>query len=152
MSIPDELMWDWLLLLTAIEPTELEARKQAAENGELHPKAVKQELARILTARFQGEDAAAEAAREFDEVFVGGGVPDEIPQHTVDGGSPLSKLLAAVDLVASNGEARRLVQQGAVSIDGDRADDPFLELPARAESYLIKVGKRRFARVTVQAG
>jgi len=147
MSIPDELMWNWLLLLTDIGNEELAARKGRIEAGELHPKKVKQELARALTERFHDADAAIEAEREFDSVFAGGGAPDEVPEFTATAGEPLFKLLTSAELASSNAEARRLVQQGAVSLDGARHDDPFFE-PA-AGTYLVKVGKRRFARITV---
>ena len=146
MSIPDELMWDWLLLLTEVDEAELERRRAGVEGGEIHPKEVKQALARELTARFHDAGAAAEAEREFDSVFAGGGVPDDVPEVTL-AADALFRLLAAADLAASNGEARRLVQQGAVSLDGEKQTDPFVE--PSAGSYLVKVGKRRFAKLTV---
>lgn len=148
MSIPDELMWDWWLLLTDLGEEELAARRLQVEQGALHPKTVKQELARSLTARFHDAEAAREAEREFEAVFARGGVPDEVPEISVAAGLPLFKLLTAAELAASNGEARRLVQQGAVSIDGEKQADPFAQL--EAGSYLVKVGKRRFARVTLR--
>jgi tyrosyl-tRNA synthetase len=74
-------------------------------------------------------------------------VPEEVPEKELAGSWTLAKLLTAADLAPSNGEARRLIQQGAVAIDGARADDPFLELPPRPQPYLFKVGKRRFAHV-----
>jgi tyrosyl-tRNA synthetase len=125
-------------------------RRSRVEAGELHPKAVKQELARRLVAQFHGEEAAAQAETEFENVFSGGGVPDDVPEIDLDGAWALLKLLTAAGLAPSNGEARRLIQQGAVSIDGERADDPFLELVPRPEPYLFKVGKRRFARVRLR--
>ncbi len=149
MSIPDALMWDWLLLLTGMPEDEIAARRRKVEAGELHPKAVKQELARRLVADHRGEPAARAAEEEFERVFAAGGVPDDVPEAAAPAGQPLLKLLAAAGLAASNGEARRLIEQGAVTIDGDRAGDPFLELAPRAEPYLVKVGKRRFARLRV---
>ena len=151
MSIPDELMWDWFLLLTDVEEDEIATRRQKIESGELHPKELKQELAGWLTTRYHGADAAAEAKREFEEVFGKGGVPDDVPELTADPGESLAKLLVRNGLAASNKEAHRLVKQGAVSIDGERAGDPFAALEERAEPYLIKVGKRRFARVVATA-
>ncbi len=150
MSIPDPLMWDWYLLLTDLPQTEIAARRQRVEAGELHPKAVKQELARRLVAQFHGEAAARQAEAEFEAVFAGGGVPDEVPEKELDGTWPLARLLTAAGLAPSNGEARRLIQQGAVAVDGERATDPALELAPRPEPYLFKVGKRRFARVHLQ--
>ncbi len=151
MSIPDSLMWDWYLLLTDLPKAEIADRRARAEAGGLHPKGVKQELARHLVAQFHSEEAAREAEAEFEAVFAGGGVPEDVPEKELAGAWTLTKLLTAADLAPSNGEARRLIQQGAVSIDGERADDPFLELSPRPEPYLFKVGKRRFARVRLTA-
>jgi tyrosyl-tRNA synthetase len=151
MSIPDSLMWDWYLLLTDLSKAEIEDRRARVEAGELHPKGVKQELARRLVAQFHSEEAAREAEAEFEAVFSGGGVPEDVPEKELAGSWTLTKLLTAADLAPSNGEARRLIQQGAVAIDGERADDPFLELAPRPEPYLFKVGKRRFARVRLTA-
>jgi len=147
MSIPDGLMWDWYLLLTDLDQAEIAGRRTRVEAGELHPKGVKQELARRLVAQFHGEEAARQAEAEFDNVFAAGGVPDEIPEKELAGSWTLPRLLTAAGLAPSNGEARRLIQQGAVAIDGERVDDPFLELSPRPEPYLFKVGKRRFARI-----
>lgn len=147
MSIPDALMWNWLLLLTDIPESELAERRAKVEAGELHPKKVKQELARHLVAQFYGDEAARQAEAEFESVFAGGGVPEDVPEKALPGAWTLVKLLAAAELAASNAEARRLIDQGAVHIDGERAGDPFLELAPRPEPYLFKVGKRRFARV-----
>ncbi len=147
MSIPDEIMWDWMLLLTGISEDELAAKRAAVEDGELHPKKVKQELARTLTERFHDADAANDAEREFEHVFTARGVPDDIPEISVSSELPLFKMLVAAELANSNGEARRLVGQGAVSIDGDKLVDPFAHLAPGA--HLVKVGKRRFARLAV---
>ncbi len=147
LSIPDTLMWDWYLLLTDLPESEIQARRARVEAGDLHPKAVKQELARHLVAQFHGDEAARLAEEEFEKVFAGGGVPDEVPEKDLPGTWTLTKLLPAAGLAESNGEARRLIQQGAVAVDGERVDDPFRELAPRAEPYLFKVGKRRFARV-----
>ncbi len=147
MSIPDSLLWDWYLLLTELPQAEIESRKRQLEAGELHPKRVKQELARRLVAQFHGEEAALQAEAEFEAVFSGGGVPDDVPEKELAGAWNLAKLLTAAELAPSNGEARRLIQQGAVAVDGERVSDPALELAPRPEPYLFKVGKRRFARV-----
>ena len=150
MSIPDELMWEWYLLLTDLDEAEIQQRRARVESGELHPKSVKQELAAQLTTRYHSESAAAQAAREFETVFADGGLPDDIQVVVLEGPAQLPSLLAAAGLAASKNEARRLIQQGAVSIDGERRSDPFSELRPRAESYLLKVGKRRFSRLQIR--
>jgi tyrosyl-tRNA synthetase len=151
MSIPDSLMWDWYLLLTDLSPGEIADRRARLDAGSLHPKAVKQELARRLVAQFHGEAAASAAAAEFEAVFAAGGVPEDVPERRLAGSWTLAKLLAAAGLAPSNAEARRLVQQGAVVIDGEGARDPYLELSPRPQPYLFKVGKRRFASVRLTA-
>jgi tyrosyl-tRNA synthetase len=148
MSIPDALMWDWYLLLTDLPEAEIAERKAAVSEGRLHPRAVKAELARRLVAQYHGDEAAAEAAAEFDRIFAGGGVPDEIEEREIPGGAKqLRAVLVESGAAPSSNEAVRLVRAGAVTIDGERADDPFRELTPRGEPYLIKVGKRRFVRV-----
>ncbi len=147
MSIPDTLMWDWYLLLTDLPKAEIESRRARVQAGELHPKSVKQELARHLVAELHGADAARLAEEEFEKVFAGGGVPDEIAEIELEGSRPLARLLVEAGLAPSNAEARRLLQQGAVAIDGEKESDPAREIAVRAEPYLFKVGKRRFARV-----
>ncbi len=150
MSIPDALMWDWLLLLTDLPEDEIADRRRRVEAGELHPKRIKEGLARALAALYRGEEAAARAAAEFASVFSGGGVPEDVPEVAVEGPLPLARLLVETGLAPSNREARRLVEQGAVAADGERLEDPRRALDARAEPYLFKVGKRRFARVRVR--
>lgn len=152
MSIPDDLMWDWYLLLTDLPAQEIEEKRRQVESGELHPKDVKEALALSLTAAYHGRQAAAEAATEFSHVFSQGGMPDDMPEFTMAGPAILTTVLTETELVVSKSEARRLIQQGAVSIDGERASDPFLELASRSEPYVVKVGKRRFARLFVESG
>jgi tyrosyl-tRNA synthetase len=152
LSIPDDLMWDWYLLLTDLPEAELKRRREAVGRGEAHPKAMKQELARRIVADYHGEAAARAAEEEFERVFGGGGAPDDIPEVRVDATAPLYKVVVSAGLSPSNNEARRLIQQGAVSLDGETAsgdDAPNRTLAKRAEPYLLKVGKRRFARVHV---
>jgi tyrosyl-tRNA synthetase len=152
LSIPDETMWSWLPLVTDWSEESIAERRRRVEAGELNPKAVKQELARDQVTVYHDAAAAAAAEREFETVFGQGGLPDEIPESSQTGTWQLLKLLARAGLAASNNEARRLVEQGAVEIDGQRADDPFLELAPRGQPYLVKVGKRRFARLRLDDG
>jgi tyrosyl-tRNA synthetase len=150
MSIPDAIMWDWFLLLTDVARQEIDQLRSSLAAGAAHPKELKQRLARELTAAYHGPAAAAEAEAEFERIFAGGGLPEEIEEHELTGGRPLPKLLAETGLVTSNAEARRLIEQGAVTIDGARAGDPFIELPARDIPYLLRIGKRRFARLRIR--
>ncbi len=150
MSIPDSLMWDWFLLLTDVESTEIERLRGRLQAGDEHPKALKQRLARALVEAFHGAAAAQAAESEFDTIFARGGLPDDIASEEMVGAQQLVSLLASTGLAVSKTDARRLVQQGAVSIDGERALDVQAELPARDQGYLLKVGKRRFLRVRLR--
>ncbi len=150
MSIPDDLMWDWYLLLTEVEESEIAALKQQVEAGEIHPKEVKERLAGTIVREFHGDEAAAAAKQEFDTIFAQGGRPEDIDQVEASAETILQVLLAENGLAKSKGEARRLIQQGGVRIDDEKATDPFLTLAARDEAYLLKVGKRRFLEIVVR--
>ena len=149
MSVSDELMLDYYDLLGAGEWGDLAEQREALGAGKGEPMPFKQALAERIVARFHGEDASRGAAAHFRNVIQGKGVPDDVPEHRVavgdDGERGLLELLDEIGLVGSRGEARRLVTQKAVSIDGDAVADPTLRLDPG--SYLIRVGKRRFARV-----
>lgn len=151
MSIPDSLMWDWFLLLTDLPEEEIAERKRQAESGEVNPRDFKQELGQHLVATYHGAEAAAQAVTEFTSVFAGQGVPENIPEIELEGPLPLLKAIAAAGLAASSNEARRLIQQGAVSLDGEKQTDPFFSLLPASEPVLLKVGKRRFARLRLSS-
>ena len=148
MSIPDELMWDWRLLLTDMDQDEIDRQKADAASGQASPRDLKADLAHDLVKRFHGPEAADEARAEFDRMFRGGGVPDEIETQLVPAGLRLFAVLADHGLAASRAEARRLIQQGAVSLDGEKVRDPHMSLEEGTEC-LLKVGKRRFLQVKV---
>jgi tyrosyl-tRNA synthetase len=149
MSISDKQMWDWYLLLTDLPEAELQETRHQVETGTLHPKRAKENLAGRITARYHGAAAAEKARQEFTQIFTSRGLPEDMPQVDAEGPMILLSLLVHAGLAPSKKEARRLVQQGAVSVDGEKCDDPFLEFGARAEPYVFKVGKRRFARIAV---
>jgi len=143
MSISDELMWRYYELLSDRSLAEIEALK--AE----HPKKAKVALAKEIVARFHGAAAADEAEAHFEQVIVRKERPEEIEERTLaipEGDAmPLAAVLAETGLAASRGEARRLIGQGGVSINGERASDPQASLGPG--DYEFKVGKRRFLRV-----
>ena len=152
MSIPDRLMWDWYLLLTDLPESEIAETRREVESGTLHPKQVKQALARQIVTDYHGAEAAAEAEAEFERVFAGGGAPDDLKEIKIEPDTPLFRLLVGAGLAASNKEARRLIDQGAVSIDGESvrgSEAASKALSPREDGYLLKVGKRRFARVRI---
>jgi tyrosyl-tRNA synthetase len=151
MSVSDALMWRYWELCTDLSLAEISDLKRAVESGARHPRRVKSDLARRIVADYHGGDAAAEAAAEFDRVFARRETPDEVPEVALPAeGRPVwvPRLLVAAGLAKSNGEARRLIEQGGVSLDGERVADAARELPAASgASYLLKVGKRHFVRV-----
>ncbi|MCZ6659852.1 MAG: tyrosine--tRNA ligase [bacterium] len=151
MSVSDDLMWRYFELLSDRSRSEVLSWKEQCQAGQMNPRDAKVALAEEIVTRFHSEQAARRAAEEFDLVFREGGLPDEIPAVEVpweDDLMWLPKLLVAVGAAASSSEARRLIDQGAVSIDGERITDAELELPPPpSASYLIKVGKKRIFQV-----
>ncbi len=150
MSISDELMWLYWELLTDTNALQLAALKKSVEEGREHPMEVKFRLARTITGDFHGEEAAQEAEAHFRKVHQRREVPEEVQERTFPAGEPqlLAKLLVASGLAPSNAEARRLISQGGVKVDGAVVTDPFFTVPCTAGSaLLVQVGKRRFARL-----
>ena len=149
LSVSDELMFRYYELLSDLTMDEIAGLKQDMEQGKIHPKAVKVQLARELVTRFHDGDAAEAAERNFEQVFKKHELPDEIPEKTlaVEGDSIwLPKLLLEAELVKSTSDGRRMVKQNAVSVDGEKVTGVQTEIPARGE-VLLQVGKRRFCRV-----
>jgi tyrosyl-tRNA synthetase len=151
MSISDDLMWKYYTLCTDLSAAEIEALRRRVVDGSLHPKQAKTDLARRLVADYHGAAAGDEAAAEFERIFARRENPDEVREVVVPAAAEpiwIPKLLVTAGLAKSNGEARRLIEQGGVSVDGARVADPSATLPAlAAASHLIKVGKRHFVRV-----
>jgi tyrosyl-tRNA synthetase len=152
MSISDDLMWRYAELLSARPLEAIQADRAGVARGELHPKEVKVAFAREMMARFHGDDAAARAAEEFQRRFSRREVdPDKFPEVVVGTGGtpvPLVRALQEAQLVASTSEARRLLTQGAVKVDGERVSDFKAELAPG--THLVQVGKLRAARLTVR--
>ena len=150
MSVSDDLMWRYYELLSSRTLEDIGALKQGVAEGRLHPKTVKEELAFEMVARYHGEPEAQEARQGFNAVFAGGGVPDDAPTHTCEHGddSTPPAFLEAAGLVKSRGEAKRLIKEGALSIDDARCDDALT--PLVPGEYVIKLGKKRFLRLTVR--
>ncbi|MCX7691971.1 MAG: tyrosine--tRNA ligase [Tepidimonas taiwanensis] len=146
LSISDELMWRWYPLLSFRSMAEIERLQQEVAQGR-NPKEVKVLLAREITARFHGA-AAAEAAQQDFELRSRGGVPDQIPEVTLSGAPMgIGVLLKSAGLAPSTSEANRLIDGGGVRIDGGVVSDKGLKLSAG--TYVVQVGKRKFARVTL---
>ena len=149
MSISDELMREWYERLE-VGPQDLGGAAWLEAQGAA-PLELKQQLAAALVARFCGSEAAAAARAHFERVIQRKEAPDDLPETRLtagpEGSRGLLELLTALELAASNSEARRLVKQGAVQLDGQRVEDAARRVGPG--SYLIKVGKRRFARLSL---
>ena len=150
MSISDVLMWTYFELLSFRDNDDIAKLKSAVDDG-MNPRDAKLQLANEIVTRFHDKGAAAKAEAEFINRFQRGALPEDIPiaELTTDsGGVALANALKQIDLVASTSEARRLVGQGAVRIDGERVEDPYVELAVGTET-IVKVGKRRISRIRI---
>ncbi len=149
MSVSDELMWRYYELVSTKTLHEIEMLQRDVEEGKLHPKVAKEELAQNITAQYHGADKAAKARQGFNAVFGRGEVPADMPVYTCGHGeaSTPSVFLADSGLAASRGEAKRLIKQGALSIDGAKVDDPNMVLGVG--EYVVRLGKKRFLALHV---
>lgn len=148
LSASDELMFRYYDLLSDLSRDEIVALKEQMVSGALHPKEVKKQLARELTARFHSQEAAIQAEVNFEKVFQKGGLPDDIPEQQVhsDEALWLPQLLVDLGMVKSTSDGRRMIKQNAVSIDGEKVKDLKTSIEPQGE-ILVKVGKRRFCKV-----
>jgi len=149
MSISDDLMFRYYELLSDLSLAEINGMKQQIASGQLHPKLAKVRLAKEMVARFHSAAAADEAEHNFEQVFARHELPDEIEEVRIETDETelwVPKLLLDAGLVKSTSDGRRMIQQHAVSIDGERVEDVNATRPAKG-SVLIKVGKRRFCKV-----
>ncbi|MDZ7805182.1 tyrosine--tRNA ligase [Thiohalophilus sp.] len=150
MSISDDLMWRYFELLSFRPLEEIaQFRREIAEGK--NPRDIKFLLGEEIVARFHNAEAARKAQENFIARFQQGTMPDEIPEKSLqsaDGSMQIASVLKEAGLTKSTSDARRMVEQGAVKIDGERVSDPALALSS-GTSQVIQVGKRRFARVTI---
>jgi tyrosyl-tRNA synthetase len=129
-----------------VSKQELAIIKTSLENARLNPRDTKRQLARTLVRMYHSQAAADEAEQEFDRIFIQKSIPDTIEEFKRRDISTVLMLMTAANLVASKGEARRLIDQGGVSIDEERITDPNSALPDK-DTFILKVGKRRFLKV-----
>jgi tyrosyl-tRNA synthetase len=154
MSIPDELMSTYFELATDVPLDEIRTFEAQLASGTVHPKTVKQRLAREIVTIYHNADAARAAEAEFDRVHRDRQLPDDLPEVVIpassltDGKIWIAHLMQQAGFAQSSSDARRLVQQGGVRLDGDRITDPALKVSLQGEAVL-QVGKRRFAKVII---
>ncbi|WP_251980401.1 tyrosine--tRNA ligase [Salinibacter ruber] len=149
MSVPDDLIYRYVELVTDIPTEQLPKVKQFAESN---PRAAKAQLARRIVEMYHGEEAADRAEEHFEQTVVEGGVPDDLPEYmpTPEDGAEvgLLNLMRHADLTDSNSEGRRMIEQGAVTIDEEKVTDTGRYIDVAEEApFVLQVGKRRFARI-----
>ena len=149
LSIPDDLIYPWFELVTNAPTDELPALRAAASR---EPRNAKHRLAWTIASMYHGADAADKARRHFERTVIQGGIPENINdvRFAPEDGPRMGilDLMTRAGLTSSNGEARRLIAQKAVSIDGDKISDVRMEMDIQTgPSFVIKAGKRRFARI-----
>jgi tyrosyl-tRNA synthetase len=148
LSIPDELIYDYFLLATDVSADMLASIKKNLASTSHNPRDSKRLLARTLVALYHGEEKAQAAEEEFDRIFVKKDTPDEMTEFSIEANGPVAilRLLTAANLASSNAEARRLVEQGGVYVDGHRIND-YTATVELGMGVVVKVGKRKFARI-----
>jgi tyrosyl-tRNA synthetase len=149
MSIPDSLIYSYFELVTDVDKEYLEDIKTKLASEEFNPRDLKMELGVKLASMYNNQRQALEARAEFERVFSGGGVPDDIPKFSASalGGKIwVVKLLTETKMVKSGGEARRLIKGGGLYLNNERITDDSQEIELE-EGMLFKVGKRRFFKI-----
>ena len=146
MSIPDEQIYPWFELCTDITGEQLSEIEKQLDERSVNPRDLKRQLAREIVKLYHDEDAAQSAEAHFQTVIVNKDLPEEIPIAVISESTTILELLETHQLVSSKGEARRLIDQGAVTIDGHSIEDQLEEIKPGAVQ-IIKVGKRRFLKV-----
>ncbi|MBC8284775.1 MAG: tyrosine--tRNA ligase [Nitrospinae bacterium] len=149
MSISDELMWRYYELLSQVSTEELSSMQALANSGALNPKIAKMNLAKEMVARYHSSDLAEAALSEFENVFKKKNIPEDIPVISGWGSETRSicNILKDNKLTDSTSAARRLIQQGSVTVNSEKVADVNQEFSGDQE-YLIKVGKKRFLKIT----
>ena len=145
MSLPDEVVIDFFTLVTPLPPDEVLNIGEALDGGALPPMDAKKRLAREIVSVFCGSEEAASAQEYFEATIQRQEIPDEMPEFAIDGEQPLHRVLTAAEVAASGGEVRRLVGQGAVSVNGERVQEFTQPVQPGDE---IRVGRHRFLRLT----
>jgi tyrosyl-tRNA synthetase len=151
MSIPDELIARWYELATDLPAAEVREIRRQLEAHEVNPSHLKRRLGRELVRIYHDVSQGEAAEQEFNEMFKQGGLPEDMPEFSLTGDTNLPDLLTAAELVKSKGEARKLVRQGAVSLDGEKISDETFTLGLAQAGAVLKVGKRRFLKLVAGA-
>jgi len=148
LSIADTLIYTYYELATDVPNSRLEKIKSDLLNPEVNPRNLKRDLAKKLVEMYHSAEAAEEAEQEFDKIFIKKEIPDDIPSFEMkaNGGISILDLILTVNFAPSKGEARRLVQQGGVTLNGEKIDDISASVELKEEN-ILKVGKRKFIKI-----
>ncbi len=146
MSLPDTAMPQFFRLVTRFSSHQVAEIEGALKVGSLHPRDAKMELAREIVSIYHGDDAAEQAEVHFKQVFQRGLLPDDMPKYVLTEPMTLMDVIASADLASSKSQARRLIGQNAVSLDGYKITDIGGMIEPRGEQVL-RVGRRRFLRI-----
>jgi len=144
MSVSDELMWRYYELLTDID---YKAIKKDVESGKAHPKKVKSDLAKEVVKEYHGEKESEKARMSFEAVFAKKETPEDMPDIIIDDNNNIINIICAAGFASSASDARRLVEQNAVSVDGVKITDISENVEIGPEPRVLKVGKRKFGRI-----
>lgn len=148
LSIPDSLIFNYFELATNLSNTELKEIKNKLEDPKTNPRDIKRLLAKTLVAMYHSTEDAKNAEEEFDRIFVNKGTPDEIPEFKMERQQEINilDLIILVNFASSKGEAKRLVTQGGVTLDGEKIID-FQKSVSPQNGAILKVGKRKFIKL-----
>ncbi len=150
MSISDELMWNYIDLLSFRNIDEIAEWRRSVEQGN-NPVEIKKQFAEEIVSRFHGEGAGPKARQDFENQFSKGQLPEDIPEvelETDEQGMPIANVIKSADLTKSTSDALRMLKQGAVKIDGDKVTDK-QHLVKPGETFILQVGKRKYAKVSM---
>ena len=148
LSIPDALIGKYFEYATTISGEALDIINNDLSEGKSNPRDLKRQLAREIVKIYHDEDAAQKAESDFDALFIKKDIPDDIPEYALSSTETLVSIMVDNNLVSSNGDAKRMIKQGAVKLDNEKVSDMSLEISPGSEKVL-KVGKRKFLRITV---
>ena len=149
LRIPDELIYSYFELASNVSNKDLAAIKSELSKPGTNPRDLKRRLARTLVQMYHSREAASQAEEEFDRIFVDKSLPDAVTEFRLNEGNGIQSLvdlMARAQLVSSKSDARRLIEQGGVTVDGEKVTDWKAPVPAKKE-FILKVGKRKFLKV-----
>ena len=147
LSIPDNIMLSWFTLAADVDKNYSDEVSQKLEDGSINPMGLKRELARKIVTLYHDENKAIEAENHFNKVTVSKGVPDDIDDYQLKEDDLLVNIIADSGLLNSKSEARRMIKQSAVKIDGETVTDIHHKITT-SDSFILKVGKRKFLKVS----